>query len=159
MITFNEQTSLIEPGMVLLSWTIVGDKYKYGPEPVEFDKVKEAKNNIVRRAIISRISSLLLQRENNYRFSGGHHRESTLKAVQHLKYNIETLKTISTMLEFFTYTIDEIIPHLEAIQPSDKSRFVNFHSSLITLDGFSRRCLDYYVKLRETSKSKAVTAA
>lgn len=154
MINFNEQTSLMEPGMILLSWTIVGDQYKYGPQPVEAGSVQETKNNIVRKAICSRISSLLAQRKNAYLHSGGHRREETLKAVQHLEYNLVQLRNFTNMLQFFEYAVEEVLPHLETIQPAKESRFVNYHSALITLNGFCDRCLRYYEKIQQTRQKQ-----
>jgi len=151
MIKFLDQPSMFEAGKIELSWTITGDKHSYGPILIGPNEVKTTKNNIVRKMVCAQFNSLLVQRQNAYRHSGGHKREETLKAVQHLEYNLPQLKEFKDMLLFFTYAVNEIIPHLETITPSDKSRYVNFHINLLNITGFCRRCEAHYYKLQQTA--------
>lgn len=144
---------MMEPGMILLSWTIEGDKNKYGPQPVEMDAVNSMKNTVVRKAVCARIHSLLVQRKNAYQFSG-HYREETLKAVQMVEYNLAQLRSINRMLPFFEYAITEVIPHLFTIQPPKESRYVNYHAAYSSLDSFCRRCLDSYEKNQASNTAK-----
>lgn len=149
---------MMEPGMILLSWTIEGDKNKYGPQPVEMDAVNSMKNTVIRKAVCARIHSLLIQRKNAYQHSG-HYREETLKAVQHLEYNLSHLRSITSMLPFFEYAITEVIPHLTTIQPPKESRYVNYLASYNSLETFCKRCLDSFEgKQLNNRKAQAETA-
>jgi|GEM_PF-3976662 len=142
MIKFTVRESMLDPDMLILSYTIEGDK-RPKSKKIEKENLLHEKESIVKFELMRILRELYIQREQVYLHSG-HRREQTVLACAYLKEKL-SYSFFPTMPHFFAYILKELQPHFRAIMPPVNSRYRNWEPRLNHLILYSEKCYQYFV--------------